>query len=78
MSTRSLSRHFRHQTGATPLQWLSRQRVRRAQQLLEETDRSVEQIGALVGFTSPAAFRECFRQIVGVSPRDYRRAFPPV
>jgi transcriptional regulator GlxA family with amidase domain len=77
MSTRSLSRHFRHQTGTTPLQWLSRQRVRRAQQLLEETDRSVEQVGEQVGFTSPTAFRECFRQIVGVSPRDYRRAFPP-
>jgi transcriptional regulator GlxA family with amidase domain len=77
MSTRSLSRHFRHQTGTTPLQWLSRQRVRRAQQLLEETDRSVEQIGELVGFTSPTAFRECFRQTVGVSPRDYRRSFPP-
>jgi transcriptional regulator GlxA family with amidase domain len=76
MSTRSLSRHFRHQTGTTPLQWLSRQRVRRAQQLLEETDRSVEQIGELVGFTSPTAFRECFRHVVGVSPRDYRRAFP--
>jgi len=77
LSTRSLSRHFRHQTGTTPLQWLSRQRVRRAQQLLEETDRPVEQVGELVGFTSPAAFRECFRQIVGVSPRDYRRSFPP-
>jgi transcriptional regulator GlxA family with amidase domain len=77
MSTRSLSRHFRRQTGTTPLQWLNRQRVRRAQQLLQETDHSVEQIGELVGFTSPTAFRGCFRQIVGVSPRDYRRTFPP-
>jgi transcriptional regulator GlxA family with amidase domain len=77
MSTRSLSRQFRHQTGTTPQQWLSRQRVRRAQQLLEQSDRSVEQVGELVGFTSPTAFRECFRHIVGVSPRDYRRAFPP-
>jgi len=77
MSTRSLSRHFRHQTGTTPLQWLSRQRVRRAQHLLEGTDQPVEQIGELVGFTSPTTFRECFRHIVGVSPRDYRRTFPP-
>jgi len=77
MSTRSLSRHFRRQTGTTPLQWLSRQRIRRAQQLLEETDHSVEYVGELVGFTSPTAFRGSFRQIVGVSPRDYRRAFPP-
>jgi transcriptional regulator GlxA family with amidase domain len=77
MSTRSLSRQFRRQTGTTPLQWLGRQRVRRAQQLLEETDHPVERVGELVGFASPTAFRESFRQIVGVSPRDYRRAFRP-
>jgi transcriptional regulator GlxA family with amidase domain len=77
MSSRSLSRHFRTQTGTTPLQWLTRQRIRRAQQLLEETDRPVGYVAELVGFTSSTTFRECFRQIVGVSPRDYRRAFPP-
>lgn len=77
MSTRSLSRHFRQQTGTTPLRWLSRQRVHRAQRLLEETDRSVERVGELVGFASPTAFRECFRLVAGVSPRDYRRSFPP-
>ncbi|MER7888529.1 helix-turn-helix domain-containing protein [Micromonospora sp. NPDC094482] len=75
MSTRSLSRHFRQQTGATPMQWLSRQRVRRAQQLLEETGTPVERVGELVGFTSPTAFRECFRQVVGVSPRAYRGTY---
>ncbi|MEU4712893.1 helix-turn-helix domain-containing protein [Micromonospora purpureochromogenes] len=77
MSTRSLSRHFRDQTGTTPLRWLNRQRIRRAQQLLERTDQPVERIGTLVGFASPTAFRESFRQVVGVPPRVYRAAFPP-
>ncbi|RZU74135.1 AraC family transcriptional regulator with amidase-like domain [Micromonospora kangleipakensis] len=77
MSTRSLSRHFRDQVGTTPIQWLNRQRIRRAQHLLERPDQAIERVGALVGFTSPTAFRECFRQVVGVSPRDYRAAFPP-
>jgi transcriptional regulator GlxA family with amidase domain len=76
MSTRSVSRHFRDQTGTTPIQWLNRHRVRRAQQLLEETDAPIEKIGELVGFASPTAFRECFRGVVGVSPRAYRAAFP--
>ncbi|MEV1329866.1 helix-turn-helix domain-containing protein [Micromonospora costi] len=76
MSTRSLSRHFRQQTGATPMQWLTRQRVRRAQQVLERTDTPVERVGELAGFTSPTAFRDSFRQVVGVSPRAYRAAFP--
>ena len=75
VSPRSLSRHFRDQTGATPIQWLNRQRIRRAQVLLETTDRPVEQVGELVGFTSATAFRERFREIVGVSPYHYRRAF---
>ncbi|MEV2242411.1 helix-turn-helix domain-containing protein [Micromonospora sp. NPDC049891] len=77
MSPRSLSRHFRDQTGTTPMRWLSRHRVRRAQHLLERSDQPVERIGELVGFTSPTAFRTCFRQLVGVSPRDYRATFPP-
>ncbi|MCO1654999.1 GlxA family transcriptional regulator [Pseudonocardia humida] len=75
MSTRSLSRRFREQTGSTPAHWLRRHRVRRAQQLLESTDRPVERIGEDVGFASPTAFRQRFREVVGVSPRDYRRAF---
>jgi transcriptional regulator GlxA family with amidase domain len=75
MSTRSLSRHFRAQTGTTPLRWVSRHRVRAAQQLLEETDRPVERVGDLVGFESPTAFRDRFREVVGVSPQAYRRSF---
>jgi transcriptional regulator GlxA family with amidase domain len=77
MSPRSLSRHFRDQTGTTPLRWVHRHRIRRAQQLLEETDHPAERIGELVGFGSPTAFRERFREIVGVSPRAYRRSFRP-
>ncbi len=77
MSTRSLSRHFREQTGTTPMQWLGRQRVRRAQHLLEVSDGPVERVGEQAGFASPTAFRERFREVVGVSPRDYRRAFRP-
>jgi transcriptional regulator GlxA family with amidase domain len=77
MSTRSLSRHFRDQTGATPLAWVNRQRVRLAQRLLEETDQPAERVGELAGFGSPTAFRERFREVVGVSPRAYRRAFRP-
>ena len=44
MSIRSLTRRFREQTGTTPLQWLIRARVRRAQLLLETTAHSVERI----------------------------------
>ncbi|PDP87581.1 AraC family transcriptional regulator [Glycomyces fuscus] len=74
-STRTLSRRFREQTGTTPLRWLHRARVRRAQYLLESTAHPVDLVAARAGFGSPTAFRERFRQVVGTSPRAYRRAF---
>jgi transcriptional regulator GlxA family with amidase domain len=75
LSTRTLSRRFREQTGTTPLQWLLRARVRRAQHLLEVGAQPVERIAAASGFSSTAAFRERFRRVVGTSPQAYRRAF---
>jgi len=75
MSTRTLIRHFREQTGTTPLQWLHRTRVRQAQHLLETTQYAVERIGAEVGFGSPTSFRDRFKRTTGVSPVTYRRAF---
>ncbi|GGQ50237.1 GlxA family transcriptional regulator [Streptomyces asoensis] len=75
MSPRTLNRRFREQTGTTPLRWLHRARVRRAQYLLESTAYPVERIAAQTGFGSPTAFRECFRKVAGTSPQGYRRAF---
>ncbi|MGW4562361.1 GlxA family transcriptional regulator [Streptomyces sp. NPDC004561] len=75
MSTRTLNRRFREQTGTTPLQWVHRARVRRAQYLLETTPYSVDRIAAQAGFGSPTAFRERFRRVVGTGPQAYRKAF---
>ncbi|WP_148593001.1 GlxA family transcriptional regulator [Streptomyces sp. WAC01526] len=75
VSTRTLIRRFREQTGTTPLQWLHRARVRQAQHLLETTTHSVERIGAQVGFGSPTAFRDRFKRTTGVSPQTYRHTF---
>ncbi|MEV6875959.1 helix-turn-helix domain-containing protein [Amycolatopsis sp. NPDC051128] len=75
MSTRTLNRRFREQTGTTPLQWLLRARVRRAQHLLEATGDPVDRIAADVGFGSPTAFRERFKRGVGTSPQAYRASF---
>jgi transcriptional regulator GlxA family with amidase domain len=75
MSTRTLNRRFREQTGTTPLQWLHRTRVRQAQYLLEVTTHPVERIATQTGFGSPTAFRERFKRVVGTSPHAYRAAF---
>ncbi|MEO3972546.1 helix-turn-helix domain-containing protein [Streptomyces sp. CAU 1734] len=75
MSARSLNRHFRAQTGTTPLQWLLRARVNRARQLLETTAIPVERIACETGFGAPSTFRQHFARLTGVSPQAYRAAF---
>ncbi|MFC7328248.1 GlxA family transcriptional regulator [Marinactinospora rubrisoli] len=75
MSERTFSRRFREQIGSTPLQWLLRARVRRAQFLLETTDHGIERIAAQAGFGSPTAFRDRFKRVVGVTPQSYRSSF---
>jgi transcriptional regulator GlxA family with amidase domain len=66
--TSTLNRRFREQTGTTPLQWLRRTRVRRAQYLLESTGHTVERIATPAGFGSPTAFRDRFKRVVGDEP----------
>lgn len=75
MSSRTLGRHFRAVTGTTPLQWLLVQRIRRAQELLETTDGSVEAVAAATGMGSAATLRRHFQRVVGVPPGTYRRTF---
>jgi transcriptional regulator GlxA family with amidase domain len=75
MSPRTFARRFREQTGTTPLQWLLTARVRRAQELLETTQRSIDEIALRCGFESTVTFRDRFRRIVGLSPRAYRLRF---
>ncbi|HEX7781275.1 MAG TPA: helix-turn-helix domain-containing protein [Sphingobium sp.] len=75
MSERSFARHFHEQIGTTPLQWLLLARVRVAQELLEVTNGTIEEISLRTGFESPVTFRARFRRIVGLSPLSYRRRF---
>ena len=75
MSTRTLSRRFLEQVGTTPAQWVSGARVRRAQQLLETTALSVEEVAAQSGFRSASVLREHFGGMIGTTPLAYRRNF---
>ncbi|MFI5835360.1 helix-turn-helix domain-containing protein [Micromonospora sp. NPDC051300] len=66
-------RTFRATFGETPHRYLQRRRVERAMSMLRETDRDVTDICLAVGFTSLGTFSRTFREIVGESPRDFRR-----
>jgi AraC family transcriptional activator FtrA len=75
LSPRQFSRRFRGATGASPAAWLLRRRLDAALPLLESSDEPVEQVGARVGFPTPAAFRRHFARAYGVPPSRWRRSF---
>jgi AraC family transcriptional regulator len=63
---------FKETTGMSPLQFITRQRITRAQQLIRETSRSLIDVGLEVGYTSPSHFAQVFRRVVGVTPTNFR------
>jgi AraC family transcriptional activator FtrA len=75
MSPRNLARHFTAVTGVSPLRWLLTQRLRRAQELLETTDLSIEQIATRTGMGTATTLRRHFSRQLGVPPETYRRTF---
>jgi transcriptional regulator GlxA family with amidase domain len=75
VSTRTLVRMWRQETGITPHQWLLTARVNHARELLEVTSLGIEQIAAQSGLGSSTNFRARFRDIVGTTPTAYRRTF---
>lgn len=74
-SPRNLGRQFRSVMGQTPIQWLLTQRVRRAQELLEATDKSIESVAVATGMGTATTLRRQFKRVVGVPPDSYRRSF---
>jgi transcriptional regulator GlxA family with amidase domain len=75
MSGRTFARRFVEETGTTPMQWVTDQRVLYARRLLEETDLDVDRIAERSGFSAATLLRHHFRRLVGVTPSDYRRRF---
>jgi transcriptional regulator GlxA family with amidase domain len=72
MSPRTFARRFVAETGTTPHQWVTDQRVLRARHLLEETDLSVEEVARDAGFGSAALLRHHFAKCTGISPTAFR------
>ncbi len=75
MSPRTFARRFREETGTTPHQWLTYQRLLAAQRRLEATSESVDAVAEAVGLGTAATLRLHFRRALRTSPTAYRRRF---
>lgn len=72
LSVEHIIRIFREETGMTPYQYLKQLRLRRACTLLTESDMSIGEIAAAVGYQSVSAFIAQFKSCYGITPRAYR------
>lgn len=75
---RTLKRRFKAATGLTLIDYVQNLRIEAAKQLLETSDRAVDEISYEVGYEDASFFRRLFRRRTGVAPAQYRRAFKPI
>lgn len=64
---------FTDEYGISPISYLMRTRVKKAEKLLATTDYSLSVISRTCGFSSSSYFSQTFKKITGVSPSRYRR-----
>ncbi|WP_454874019.1 transcriptional regulator FtrA [Paraburkholderia xenovorans] len=76
MSPRTLQRQFHDATGMAPYEWLVRERVAIARELLEaQALLPMARVAELAGFGSEESLRRHFRRIALTSPAAYRKKF---
>lgn len=63
---------FKQSMGISPHQYLLQQRIERAKQLLQQTNKSIMDIALACGFSSHSHLSNQFRQVTGVTPKTYR------
>lgn len=68
-----LSHIFKEETGFSPMQYVTRRRIGEAQNLLINTQLSITEIAANVGYNNSNYFQNVFKKIVGYTPGSYRK-----
>ena len=75
ISPRTMQRRFQAATGESPIGYLQKLRLSKAQERLESTLQPLEEIVAEIGYEDVASFRKLFRRHFGLSPSRYRQRF---
>lgn len=64
---------FKHETGLTPADWLSRYRIKRARKLLRSTSLPIAEIARACGYASAQYFNAAFKKQTGSTPSEWRK-----
>jgi AraC family transcriptional regulator len=73
LSASQFTRAFRRSTGVPPHRWHLSARIRRAQQLIRDTQQPLAEIAISIGFADQSHFANTFTRWMGVSPGAWRR-----
>lgn len=73
VSPRECFRCFKQVLGTSPTLYLMRHRVNAAARLLIDTGRTITDIAMACGFSGPSYFCKVFHDVMGISPREFRR-----
>jgi AraC family transcriptional regulator len=74
LSPHYFSQRFKQSTGLSPHQYVIRCRVKRAQELLKQSELSLAEISEIVGFVDQSHLNRHFKQLLGVTPRAFRQS----
>jgi AraC family transcriptional regulator len=77
LSTAHFSQMFRQSTGESPHQFVLRNRIERAKEMLQAAEMRVLDVAVACGFKTQQHFERVFRRVCGVSPTQYRCDFYP-
>ncbi|UOQ69634.1 helix-turn-helix transcriptional regulator [Hymenobacter volaticus] len=72
MSLSTFKRRFARLYGTSPNRWLLEKRMDRAAKLLRQEDRKVSEIYDELGYENLSSFIQSFKQIYGVTPKQYQ------
>ena len=67
-----LIRLFKREFKTSPVQYINKKKIERAQLLLFTTDSPVKEIAYKLGFSDHSYFIRLFRKLTGITPQDYR------
>ncbi|HKX30239.1 MAG TPA: helix-turn-helix transcriptional regulator [Blastocatellia bacterium] len=73
MSYYHFSRAFKQSMGLSPINYVTRRRMERAQRLLIETEMPIAEIALKAGFSSQSHFTTSFRRLAGITPSSFRK-----
>lgn len=73
MSETHFRRVFQEKMNMTPVEYVNFVRVKKACELIDRTDISMEDVAEKVGFITPSTFNRNFRRIIGTSPYRWKK-----